>query len=127
MSDLRNKLKHRLIDLNMSQTEFAEKLGIHKQVVASWMTGKRNPKMESIKKMSKILKIPFSYLTDDTKNNFIEQPVEKQNCGNSDIILKLIEKQNNLIEENKKRFETEISLLKKDMEIFRRDLELLKR
>ena len=47
---------HRLDQLNWTQTRLAEEMGVTKQQVSKWVSGKENFKIETILKMGEILK-----------------------------------------------------------------------
>ena len=50
---------------NMTQTEFAEKLGVSMRMVGDYETGKRRPHRAKMKAMAEILELPYEYLVDD--------------------------------------------------------------
>lgn len=52
----------------LTQNELAEKLGISPTGVGQWETGRRTPKIESIKKIASVLEIPFETLILDDGN-----------------------------------------------------------
>lgn len=52
---MRIKLKIARMEKKLSQTEFANKLGISIQSVSNYETGKANPSYETMKKISEIL------------------------------------------------------------------------
>ena len=78
------KIKHLLIDLKITQVDLAKKAGIHKQVLANWLNGSRNPKKENLIKISKILGKDLSYFYD---NDYIDPQTVIP--FNSDVIIKL--------------------------------------
>ena len=47
---------------NMTQTEFAEKLGVSMRMVGDYETGKRRPHRAKMKAMAEILELPYEYL-----------------------------------------------------------------
>ena len=76
MNNLQTKLKHRLLDLGITQKELADKMGVHKQVIANWLNGSRNPKRENIKKLCEILDLPLSFFYEEIDTKTI-QPLDE--------------------------------------------------
>ena len=72
MNNLQTKLKHRLLDLGITQKELADKMGVHKQVIANWLNGSRNPKRENIKKLCEILDLPMSFFYEDVDTSTVQ-------------------------------------------------------
>lgn len=83
MNTFQTKLKHRLLDLGITQKELADKLGVHKQVIANWLNGSRNPKRENIKKLAEILDLPISFFYDDSQKNFENSGIIGNNNSNN--------------------------------------------
>lgn len=115
MNIFQNKLKHRLIDLGISQKELADKLGVHKQVLANWLNGSRNPKRENIKKLAKVLDLPISFFYEEGQKNFIENSgiIGDNNSNNFNADLKDFKIQ---LQDH------EIRILKLENEILRKEL-----
>ena len=70
-----NELKKRIDLLGYSQQEFAEKCGISRQALSSWLNDDRNAKASNIKKIVDYLKCPMSDIAeidDPTGNSFIK-------------------------------------------------------
>lgn len=87
MNNLQTKLKHRLLDLGITQKQLADKLGVHKQVLANWLNGSRNPKRENVKKLAEILDLPISFFyEDDGQKNFIENSGTIGAIGNNNSV-----------------------------------------
>ncbi|MBO7713624.1 MAG: helix-turn-helix domain-containing protein [Methanobrevibacter sp.] len=72
MNNLQTKLKHRLLDLGITQKDLADKMGVHKQVIANWLNGSRNPKRENIKKLCEILDLPMSFFYEDVDTSTVQ-------------------------------------------------------
>jgi len=70
MNNFKTKLKHKLLDLGITQKQLADKMGVHKQVIANWLSGKRNPKRENVKKLAEILDLPISFFYEEGQKNF---------------------------------------------------------
>ncbi len=83
-SNFSKKLKKIMFEKGFTQKDLAEKLGVSQAFISSWQVGKRNPKLSSMKKISKALNIPVDYFfessdeTNDKKNIKILQ-LEKEN------------------------------------------------
>jgi len=90
MSYFQVKVKRRLLELNLTQTELAKKLGIHKQMIANWLNGSRNPSKENLQKLSQELGVSISYLIEDTppqetNSNILKLPIlTTVMCGKPD-------------------------------------------
>lgn len=54
------------LEMGMSQVEFAEKLGLSKQILSLYEAGKRSPKIAQVKKLAEILKVTVDYLLGDS-------------------------------------------------------------
>ena len=72
MNNLQTKLKHRLLDLGITQKELADKMGVHKQVIANWLNGSQNPKRENIKKLCEILDLPLSFFYEEIDTSTVQ-------------------------------------------------------
>ncbi len=55
MSEFGKKLKNELYKLEFTQSQLAERLGISQGAVANWINGNRQPKIDTVKEISKIL------------------------------------------------------------------------
>lgn len=51
--------------INMSQTELAQRLGVHRQSVRRWENGDTSPDVETLQRIAAILKVPISTLIND--------------------------------------------------------------
>jgi putative transcriptional regulator len=52
---LKSKLKIRLAEIDMSQTELADQMGVTKQTMNAWVKGRVKPPLETAFKIAKIL------------------------------------------------------------------------
>lgn len=69
------KIKKLMIAKNINQSDLAKELGITRGVVSGWFRGVRNPKKETIERISKVLKVPLSQLLiDDEIDTSTVQP-----------------------------------------------------
>lgn len=75
-----NELKKRIEILGYSQQEFAEKCGISRQALGSWLNDDRNAKASNIKKIVDFLKCSMSDIAeidDSTVHNFMNGKIEQ--------------------------------------------------
>jgi DNA-binding XRE family transcriptional regulator len=52
---LKSRIKVRLAELDMTQQELSEKLGVNKQTINSWVNSRANPTLETAFKIADIL------------------------------------------------------------------------
>lgn len=71
---LKDNIKKARLDAGLTQLEVAEKLGIAQAQYARWENGGRNPKDETVEKLSEIFGVSFDYLKgrDDGPEEIIE-------------------------------------------------------
>jgi len=50
------------VNANKSQEEWAKELGVNKQTVVNWESGKSQPKLEHVRQMSEMSGIPIDYI-----------------------------------------------------------------
>lgn len=66
---LESKLKIKLAEANMSNTELAQRLGVSKQTITNWKNGHNNPPIETAFKIAYILHCKvddlFVYIDDE--------------------------------------------------------------
>lgn len=65
-ADFGTRIRQLRLEMGMSQVEFAEKLGLSKQILSLYEVGKRSPKIAQVKKFAEILKVSVDYLMGDT-------------------------------------------------------------
>lgn len=83
-ANFRNRIENRLKANKMTQKQLAEKLGVSEVTVSRWLSGDRNPSMDTIEQIANILGTTPSYFF--LKDNAIEQASEpatnsKQSSG----------------------------------------------
>ena len=106
-----------------SQTKFAKAMGVSPQLINYWVQGKTIPSPENMKQLSKVLKKSIG----EIQNIFTgEEEAETKDKNNSKDKTN-IDLMMNLIKENNKRFESEISLLKKEIEILKEKNKILEK
>ena len=64
--DFGTRIRQLRSEMGMSQVEFAEKLGLSKQILSLYEAGKRSPKIAQVKKFAEILKVSVDYLLGDS-------------------------------------------------------------
>ena len=112
------RLKKIMFEKNISQKDLADKLGVAQQMISFWVTGKRNPTLTSLQKIASCLDVSVSDLIENKETEKISCKNGEDNDGkisDKELIMKLIEKQNKVIEEMSKRFETEMALIRKEL------------
>ena len=57
----RQRVEERLKATGTTQRQFAEKLGVSEVTVSRWLSGERNPTLETLEKMAKVLDTTTSY------------------------------------------------------------------
>ena len=62
---LGKKIKLARIDLDMNQTEFADKIGAKQKSISRYETGLSVPSIATLMKVAKVLKKPASYFLDE--------------------------------------------------------------
>lgn len=75
MEDFAKKLRKAIGNADMSQKEFAEKIGVKKQQISKWTTGMAVPRSGTIEKIAQTLGVPVSY--------FVDNSVSQQANGNA--------------------------------------------
>ena len=72
---LGEKIKKLRKSKKFTQTDLAERLGVHVNTLLRWENGKRFPNIEKIKKIADVLGTTVSYLTDDM-SEMCEMPLQ---------------------------------------------------
>jgi len=62
---LGKKIKLARVELDMNQTEFAEKIGAKQKSISRYENGLSIPSIATLMKVAKVLKKPASYFLDD--------------------------------------------------------------
>jgi transcriptional regulator with XRE-family HTH domain len=112
-NEMGQKIKKLLQDLNLTQTEFGDKLGLTQKMISKWITGYRNPSLSSLKKISKATGVPLNFFLDSSGN-------VSNVSGSNNIIGK--NQVNNLeafevAQKYIKKLEEEIEILKKKKQV----------
>lgn len=113
--NLGEKIKNLLYAKRITQTALAKKIGVHKQVLANWLNGNRNPKKENLEKIAKALEVSPQELIFGDQKNFIENRgiIGDNNSNNFNADLKDFKIQ---LQDH------EIRILKLENEILRKEL-----
>lgn len=82
--NFKNNFKNLLLLNHKKQSDIINNLGINKSTLSAWLSGTRNPKLESIQLLADYFHVPFEYFFQDhssQKNPFehLEKIKEKQN------------------------------------------------
>ncbi len=102
--DFGEKIKRIMFENNLTQQQFAQKIGSKHPAVSRWINGtSKNPTLETLEKISKAFNIPVSYLSDDSQNDFEKCEEEKIKNNDLKLIIKMMEKQNKLMEKLSKK------------------------
>lgn len=71
---LGDKIKKAMKEAGLTQQKLADKLGITNPVVNAWINGKRNPTVNTIKRIAKATEKPFSFFLEES--NIIDSRIE---------------------------------------------------
>lgn len=58
---MKNKIRKARKYAKLTQTQLAEKLGVFKQNISQYETGKRNPKLKRLKEIAEICNVPIDF------------------------------------------------------------------
>lgn len=108
---------------NITQKKFAQMLNTKESVISRWLTGKALPSSQSILKITEIFNVPAGYFFDDNKTR---KDINKD-LKNDNLIIKLIENQNKLIEKINTALGEKIERLEKDNLLLKKEIEFLKK
>ena len=117
-NNLGEKIKQAVKKTGLTQNEFEDKYNISRNLISRWVNGGGTPSIKSLKKIAQASDLPLDYFLEN--NTSCEEKTGQTNNPSINLIMDLIKKQNQVIEENNKRIETEISFLKKEIEQFRK-------
>ena len=60
------QFKKIMLEKDINQRELADRLGITKAMITNWISGVRNPSLDSIKKISSVLDIDYNYFIENS-------------------------------------------------------------
>lgn len=69
MENVAKRIKKAMDAANINQTELAEKTGISKGAISSYLSGRYKPKTETIVKIARVLNVSESWLMGYSENN----------------------------------------------------------
>ena len=69
--EIGDKIRYLRRKSNMNQTELAQKLGVVTSTVGFWETGRRQPDLDAIVKISEIFNVSTDYLLNDYNDNTV--------------------------------------------------------
>lgn len=85
---VRNKIEERLRAMKMSQRDLAASLGVSEVTVSRWLSGERNPSIETMNRIAQALNTTASYLLSEAPGSAEQkQPEEKGDSVNWGAIL----------------------------------------
>ena len=64
----KEKIKIAMLKKGLNQSQMADKLGISNQAFSAWLRDCPNPKIKTLKKVSKILDTPANYFFENSGN-----------------------------------------------------------
>lgn len=92
------QFKKIMLEKDINQRELADKLGIQKAMITNWISGIRNPSLNSIKKIASVLKIDYNYFIEDSEYN-------KQKLKTDTKDLKILQQENKILKLEKENTE----------------------
>ena len=99
------KIKQAIKSARMTQTQVAEKLGCDQSFISQMINEKTNISADNLKKIAEITKKPLNF--------FVDENLSAMENGSEVVSTR------DFIEERMKRFEAEISLLRKEIELLK--------
>ena len=121
-SELFVKVLGILKEKNLTQKDLAQEIGITPAALSKILSGKFLTKITTAQKISKALDVPLSYLMDNSSKTDIDflknsKITEDKIYTDIGLIIKLVEKQSELIKKINENIEIVIKLLKKTNKI----------
>lgn len=115
--DFIKKLKLAMLESGFNQVSLAKKIGIKSNSVSQWLTGKNNPKLSTLEKVSKAVGKPVNYFfADDSTTQNIVGHHNTQTSGKElaqfENRFKLLEKEIEVLRAEQKNLSAQIELLK---------------
>ena len=103
--NFKNNFKNLLLLNHKKQSDIINNLGINKSTLSAWLSGTRNPKLESIQLLADYFHVPFEYFFQDhsskenhleiskvTKENQNQEKFPENNKDTNDLILNIFKK-----------------------------------
>ena len=79
MNNIGKTIKNLRSEKNITQERLAEKLNVTRQAVSNWETGKTQPDIDTITKISDILEIPVEEIIYGQKKNILGGNIDMEN------------------------------------------------
>lgn len=70
------KIRQAMKEAGLTQRKLADKLGITNPVISVWITGKRNPKPDTLRRIASATGKPFSFFAQEYRSNEYVQSIE---------------------------------------------------
>ena len=83
---VRNRIEERLKAMKMSQRDLAEKLNVSEVTVSRWLSGERNPSLETMNNIASALDTTTAYLLSENAE------LPQENKPDSHMLMKIIMK-----------------------------------
>jgi transcriptional regulator with XRE-family HTH domain len=106
-----NRISQAIKEIGLNQTTFAKKLKLTQPTINSWITGRRNPTVTTLKKISKAIGVPLNYFLNDSISNV------KNNKG-------IVGHNSNIVGQVSINTSKDVELLQKENELLKRELEI---
>lgn len=95
-NSINERIKNRRKELNMSQTDLANQVGLKPPAISQYESGARRPSYEALRKLSFALKVSTEYLVSGLTKDQTQEPLEH----NDRVILRII---NSLTQQDKEK------------------------
>lgn len=74
-----DKIKSKRRELNLSQEDLANKLGLTRQAISKWETEKSTPTMTNLRELSEVFGVEMAYFIGDNKEEIEEKDKKEEN------------------------------------------------
>ncbi len=103
------QFKKIMLEKDINQRELADRLGITKAMITNWISGVRNPSLDSIKKISSVLDIDYNYFIENSDYNNKKSKLDKKD-------FKILQLENKILKLEKENIElkNKIKVLEKE-------------
>lgn len=76
-----DKIKSKRRELNLSQEDLANKLGLTRQAISKWETEKSTPTMTNLRELSEVFGVEMAYFIADNKEEIEEKDKKEENIN----------------------------------------------
>ena len=120
------KIRKAIKDAGLTQQKLADKLGITNPVINVWVTGKRNPRPDTLQKIAEITGRPVNYFFDNStdvkgNNNVVGKNIKVAPDVDLQKDVKLLSVQVELLNAKIKLLEEEIKKMKRNNYLYDAD------